>query len=85
MSDKNGNFALPKKNLLWIIIGFLVMVMGYLLMMGGGSSEPSQFSPEIFSFRRLVLAPIIIIAGAVGVTVAIMRRGKGGDSTEEKQ
>ena len=42
-------------------------------MVGGGSSEPSQFSPEIFSFRRLVLAPIVIIVGVVAVTVAIMK------------
>lgn len=74
MAENNGNFALPKKSLMWIIIGFLVMVLGYLLMMGGASSTPSEFSPEIFSFRRLVLAPIVIIAGAVVIVIAIIRR-----------
>ena len=73
MAENNGNTALPKKNLVWILAGFLVMVLGYLLMMGGGSSNPAEFSPEIFSFTRLVLAPIIIIAGAVGITVAIIK------------
>ena len=56
-----------------MIVGFLVMVAGYLLLCGGGSQDPSAFSPEIFSFRRLVLAPIVIIAGAVGTTVAIIK------------
>ncbi len=73
MSDNKNNFALPKRNVGWIIAGFAVMVLGYILMVGGGSSEPSRFSPEIFSFRRLVLAPIVIIIGVVAVTVAIMR------------
>lgn len=73
MEENKGFFALPKKNLIWMIVGFLVMVAGYLLLCGGGSQAPSAFSPEIFSFRRLVLAPIVIIAGAVGTTVAIIK------------
>ena len=73
MEENRDFFALPKKNLIWVIVGFLVMVAGYLLLCGGGSQDPSSFSPEIFSFRRLVLAPVVIIAGAVGVTVAIIR------------
>ncbi|MBQ1886147.1 MAG: DUF3098 domain-containing protein [Bacteroidales bacterium] len=73
MEENKGFFALPKKNLIWMIVGFLVMVAGYLLLCGGGSQDPSAFSPEIFSFRRLVLAPIVIIAGAVGTTVAIIK------------
>ncbi|MBP5390602.1 MAG: DUF3098 domain-containing protein [Bacteroidales bacterium] len=73
MEENRNFFALPKKNLIWVIIGFLVMVAGYLLLCGGGSQDPSSFSPEIFSFRRLVIAPIVIIAGAVGTTVAIIK------------
>ena len=73
MEENKGFFALPKKSLIWMIVGFLVMVAGYLLLCGGGSQDPSAFSPEIFSFRRLVLAPIVIIAGAVGTTVAIIK------------
>lgn len=73
MEENNGFFALPKKNLLWIILGFAVMVIGYLLLCGGASGDPSRFSPDIFSFRRLVLAPIVIIAGAVAITIAILK------------
>ena len=76
MAEKNKNFALPRKNLLWIIAGFAVMVIGYILLCGGGSREASVFSPEIFSFRRLVLAPIVIILGCGLIVFAIMHRGK---------
>ncbi|MBP5693165.1 MAG: DUF3098 domain-containing protein [Bacteroidales bacterium] len=73
MEEKNGFFALPKKILVWMIAGFAVMVLGYLLLCGGASGDPSRFSPEIFSFRRLVIAPIVIIAGAVAITIAIIK------------
>lgn len=65
---------MPKRSVLWIIIGFAVMVIGYALMTGGGSSNPDEFSEAIFSFRRIVLAPVVIIAGVVVVAVAIMRK-----------
>ena len=73
MEENKGFFALPKKNLKWMIIGFLVMVAGFLLLIGGGSDDPSRFSPDIFSFRRMVLAPIVIIAGIVGIIVSILK------------
>lgn len=75
MAD-NNNFALPKKNLLWMILGFGVMVLGFILLAGGGSSEPSSFSPEIFSFRRLYIAPVVILLGCALVVFAIMHKGK---------
>lgn len=70
-------FALPRKNILYIIAGFAVMVVGYVLMAGGGSDTPQEFNYEMFSFRRTVLAPVVIVAGIVCVIVAIMYRGKG--------
>lgn len=69
-------FAIPYKNILYIAIGFAVMVLGYLLMAGGGSDDPNVFNPEMFSFRRIVVAPVVILAGMVMVIVAIMYKGK---------
>lgn len=69
-------FALPRKNVLYIIAGFAVMVLGYILMAGGGSDTPQEFNYEMFSFRRTVLAPVVIVAGIVFVIVAIMYKGK---------
>ena len=69
-------FAIPKKNLWGILAGFLIMVLGYALLSGGASGNSAEFSPQIFSFRRLVIAPIVIILGTVVVTVFIMYRGR---------
>ena len=70
-------FAMPRKNVYYILIGFAVMVLGYILMSGGGSDNPQEFNNEMFSFRRTVLAPIVILVGMVLEIVAIMYRGKG--------
>ncbi|MBO6222290.1 MAG: DUF3098 domain-containing protein [Bacteroidales bacterium] len=75
MAD-NNNFALPKKNLIWMVLGFGVMVLGFVLLAGGGSSDPSSFSPQIFSARRLYVAPVVILLGCALVVFAIMHKGK---------
>jgi fumarate reductase subunit D len=74
MDDKG--FAMPKKNILYVIAGFVVMLVGYALMAGGGSDDPNVFNEEMFSFRRIVLAPIVIIAGIIVEIWAIMHVGK---------
>ena len=74
--DDKG-FAIPKKNVLYILAGFAVMLFGYVLMSGGGSDDPQVFNYAMFDFRRMVAAPIVILAGMVLEIVAIMFRGKG--------
>lgn len=69
-----SGFALSKKSIGLIIIGFAVMVIGFVLLGGGGSSDPNVFSPAIFSARRLVVAPIVIILGIIVIIAAIMRK-----------
>lgn len=69
-------FALPKKNIVLILIGLGVIVLGYVLLAGGGSDDPNVFNDEMFSFRRLVIAPIVIIAGFAFEIYAIMKRPK---------
>ena len=54
-----ANFSLPSKNIKIIAIGLVVMILGFILMIGGGSSDPNVFNPAMFSFRRLTLAPIV--------------------------
>ena len=59
---------------LWLLIaGLLVMFAGYALMTGGGSDDPAVFNYAMFDFRRLVAAPLVIIAGVVVEVVAIMK------------
>ena len=71
-----ANFSMPSKNVKIIAIGLLVMIVGFILMIGGGSSDPNVFNPAMFSFRRLTLAPIVIIAGIVVVLFGIMKTPK---------
>ena len=60
------------KGLKYLLVGLLVMVSGYILMMGGRSDDPEVFNYAMFDFRRLVAAPIVIILGIVIEVVAIM-------------
>lgn len=73
---KTGEFAFGKENYRLMLIGLVFILVGFLLMVGGGSDDPTKFSPEIFSFRRLTLAPILILTGYVIEIFAIMKRPK---------
>jgi hypothetical protein len=68
----NGKMATTPKNLRMMIAGLLVMIAGFILMTGGGSKDPQVFNYAMFDFRRLVAAPLVIIAGIVVEVVSIM-------------
>ncbi|MBO4917889.1 MAG: DUF3098 domain-containing protein [Bacteroidales bacterium] len=70
--EDNPKMAVTPKGLKTIIIGVLVMIAGYILMMGGGVKDPQVFNYAMFDFRRLVAAPLVIIAGIVIVIAGIM-------------
>lgn len=72
----NASFALGKTNLILIAVAFVVIVIGFLLMLGPGTT-PEAYNPDIFSFRRIVLAPGIAFAGFVFMVYAIMFNPKG--------
>jgi hypothetical protein len=70
-------FALGKENYRLLAIGFGIIVLGFLLMLGGRTDDPSVFNEEeIFSFRRITLAPIVVLAGFIFEIWAIMKRPK---------
>jgi hypothetical protein len=69
-------FALGKENYKLLLIGFGIIVLGFVLMVGGKSEDPSVFNPEIFSFRRITLAPLIVLFGFLFEIYAIMKRPK---------
>lgn len=73
--EKEGpDFPLQKENYILLIIGFAVIIIGFLLMMGGKSEDPNVFNEKIFSFRRITLAPIIVLFGFVFEIWAIMKK-----------
>ena len=69
-------FVFSQRNYILMGAGILLMIIGYFLMSGGGSDDPNTFNPEIFSFTRIVLAPIFILAGLLLEVFAIMIKGK---------
>jgi len=76
VQNNKTSFAVGKKNYLFMAIAFAIIIIGYLLMMGGGSKDPKVFNPDIFSFRRITLAPIFIFIGYVMMIFAIMKKPK---------
>lgn len=81
--SENTKMAITKKGIRMILIGFLVMVAGFILMMGGGVKDPQVFNWAMFDFRRLVAAPLVIICGVVIVIVAIMKRPAGSEENRK--
>lgn len=70
MSKKNKNgqkptkeFVFQKKNYLFLFIGIAFIALGFILMSGGGSDDPNVFNPDIYSFRRIRLAPTLVLIG----------------------
>jgi len=74
--DNMDSFAIGKENLKLMVIGFVIIVIGFMLMTGGKSNDPSVFNPEIFSFRRITLAPMVVLFGFLFEIYAIMKRPK---------
>ncbi|HIZ86836.1 MAG TPA: DUF3098 domain-containing protein [Candidatus Coprenecus pullistercoris] len=67
-------FAIPKENYRYLIIGLAVMVAGYLFLLGGGADSPDVFNYALFSFTRMYVAPLLILAGFVIELVVLLRR-----------
>lgn len=74
------DFALEKENYILLAIGLIIIIIGFMLMSGGAATDPNSFypnndptqTPEIFSFRRITLAPIVILFGFAFEIFAIM-------------
>tara|TARA_B100001758_G_C18277490_1_gene539802 strand:+ start:175 stop:459 length:285 start_codon:yes stop_codon:yes gene_type:complete len=74
---KNEHFGFNSKNYRLLFIGLAVNIIGFLLMIGGGADQLNEFNAdELFSQRRITLAPFFIVVGYVIIIVAIMRRPK---------
>ena len=74
-SDKHDSqMPLALKNYILIGIGLLVIILGMALMCGGGSQNPDEFNYAMFSWRRITLAPILIVGGFAFEIYAIMKK-----------
>lgn len=76
------NFAFDKMNFILLAAGMAVVVVGFILMSGSGSSE-TVFNPDIFSVRRIKVAPVVCLAGFLFIIYAILRRPVSSDAKED--
>jgi hypothetical protein len=75
--SSEGNVLFTKENYKWMIIGLVVVTIGYFLMAGGKSSDPNVFNDnQVYSFRRITLAPILIVGGLIIEIFAIIKKPK---------
>ena len=74
--EEKKKLPFTKMNYILVIAGVLLIALGMILMIGGGSSDPDVFNEKMFNFQRITLAPILILMGFVVEIVAIFWRGK---------
>ena len=74
--SEGGQFAFHKQNYILLITGLVILGIGFVLMIGGGSDDPNKFSESLFDFQRLTLAPILLLVGYIIEIFAIMYRPK---------
>ena len=75
-ADNKKVMPFGKQNYIILLIGIALLVLGFLLMLGGGSNDPDVFNEKMFDFRRITLSTILILAGFVVEIVAIFWKGK---------
>lgn len=69
------NLAFDRVNYILLVVGMVIIVIGFILMSGGGSTD-TTYNPDIFSARRIKVAPVICLAGFVSMIYAVMRKPK---------
>ena len=69
------NFAFDRMNYILLAIGMAIVILGFILMSGSGSTEAS-YDPDIFSARRIKLAPVVCLVGFVSMIYAVIRKPK---------
>ncbi len=72
--ENDKHFTLGKINMILIAIGFVIIIMGFILMTG--SSTVKEFNPDVFSFRRITVGPMISLFGFVSIIFAILYKPK---------
>ena len=74
--ENKGVFLFGKKNYIIMLIGLLFIAVGFALMAGGGSDDPTIFNEEIYNFRRIRLAPTLVLIGLAIEIYAIMAKSQ---------
>lgn len=81
--DKKS-FAFDKTNFILLVIGMVVIILGFILMSGPGSTE-TTFEPDIFSVRRIKVAPLVCFVGFIFMIYGILRKPKDKEITSKEE
>lgn len=73
-NEHDGEMPLTIRNYILLIVGFVVIVLGMALMTGGGSENPNDFNYDMFSWRRITLAPLLIVGGFAFEVYALLKK-----------
>jgi hypothetical protein len=73
---KQADFAFGKENYRIMLVGIALVLVGFALMTGGGSNDPQVWNEEVYNFRRITLAPLLVLAGFVINIYAIVKKAK---------
>ena len=76
VADEQKVMPFGKQNYIIVLIGIALIALGFILMIGGGSTDPDVFNEQMFNFQRLTLSPILVLAGFVVEIVAIFWKKK---------
>ncbi len=74
--NKKNKLLFGKRNYRFMILGLFFIAIGFILMSGGGSDDPNIFNEEIYSFRRIRLAPILVVTGFIIEVYAILTKSE---------
>lgn len=74
--NKKNKLLFGKRNYKFMIIGLFFIAIGFILMSGGGSDDPNIFNEEIYNFRRIRLAPILVVTGFIIEVYAILTKSE---------
>ena len=75
-NEQKPDFLFEKANYKFLLIGIAVIALGFILMSGGGSDNPKVFNEDVFSFRRIRLAPTVVLIG-FGITIySVFKKSK---------
>ncbi len=83
--NNEAKMALSNLNYVLILCGLAIIIVGFMLMVGGGSDDPNVFNAKMFSFRRITLAPIVVVAGFAFEVFAILWRPKNSRQNAKNQ
>ena len=84
-SQPKKEFIFQKRNYLFMFIGIAFISLGFILMSGGGSNDPNVFNPEIFNFRRIRLAPTLVLIGFAIEVYAILLNPEKKNASDSKK